>query len=82
MKEILQLFRREAEHAPPRPDAASYDLGAKPRILKEASMEGASVARSREGSVVITGEREISSPAKARPRSVVPKEDSLYGRRW
>jgi hypothetical protein len=81
MKEILQLFRRDAEHAPPRPDAAQYDLGAKPRILKETSTSG-SAASSREASVIMTGERRVSPPAEARPKLFVPTEDAVYGRRW
>lgn len=85
MKEILQLFRRDAEHAPPRADAAKYDLGAKPRILKEAGTGGSgsgSAASSREPSVIMTGERRVSPPVDARPKPVAPKEDALYGRRW
>jgi hypothetical protein len=86
MKEILQLFRRDAEHAPPRPDAAKYDLGAKPRILKEASRMGGSGSSSgrssREASVIMTGERRVSPPVGAKPKPVVPREDALYGRRW
>jgi hypothetical protein len=83
MKEILQLFRRDAEHAPPRPDAAQYDLGIKPRILKESSVASGSGQSSREASVVMTGERRVSPPVETRPmKPVVPKEDALYGRRW
>ena len=83
MKEILQLFRRDAEHAPPRPEAAHYDLGSKPRILKEGSTASGSGQSSREASVVMTGERRVSPQAEARPvKPVVPKEDALYGRRW
>jgi hypothetical protein len=83
MKEILQLFRRDAEHAPSRPDAEKYDLGAKPKILKEASTgSGSSAASSREASVIMTGERRVSPSFEARPKSVVPKEDKVYGRRW
>ena len=59
MKEILQLFRRDAEHAPPHPSAAQYDLGAKPRILKEVSTTS-SAASSREGS--INAERQVTPP--------------------
>ena len=76
MKEILQLFRRDAEHAPPRPDTALYDIGNKPRILMEAS---SSASSSREASVM-TGERRATPPAQIRPAK--PKEDALYGRRW
>lgn len=77
MKEILQLFRRDAEHAPPQPDAAQYDLGSKPRILKETS---SSASSSREASVVMTDERRVTPPAQMKPTK--PKEDALYGRRW
>jgi hypothetical protein len=84
MKEILQLFRRDAEHAPPRPDDAQYDLGAKPRILNQSSVGSGSGsgASSREASVVMTGERRVTPPAEARPKPLAPKEDALYGRRW
>jgi len=76
MKEILQLFRRDAEHAPPHPSAAQYDLGAKPRILKEVSMSS-SMSSSREGSA----DRKVTPPTM-RPASVAAKEDSVFGRRW
>lgn len=87
MKEILQLFRRDAEHAPPKPDVAQYDLGTKPRILKESNLSlasgSASGQSSREASVVMTGERRVSPLVEARPvKPVIPKEDVLYGRRW
>lgn len=52
MKEILQLFRRDAEHTPPQGDSAAYDLGAKPRILKEglaSPMKGGSRSPSKSG---------------------------------
>ena len=76
MKEILQLFRRDAEHAPPHPSAAQYDLGAKPRILKEVSTSS-SMSSSREGSA----DRKVTPPTM-RPASVAVKEDSVFGRRW
>ena len=76
MKEILQLFRRDAEHAPPTTfDAGKYDLGKQPRILKEPSSIVTSGTSSRETSVP----RKIS-PTFAKPAGV--KEDSVYGRRW
>ncbi|KUJ23086.1 uncharacterized protein LY89DRAFT_679900 [Mollisia scopiformis] len=74
MKEILQLFRRDAEHAPPNPGNEKYDLGKKPRILKEVSTS--SGASSREGS-----ERRITPPMM-RPSSSIAKENPVYGRRW
>jgi hypothetical protein len=76
MKEILQLFRRDAEHAPPHPSAAQYDLGAKPRILKELSAPS-SAGSSREGSA----DRKVTPPT-FRPKSAVAKEDTVFGRRW
>ena len=76
MKEILQLFRRDAEHAPPHPAAAQYDLGSKPRILKEVSMSN-SAGSSREGSA----DRRMTPPT-VRPASAAVKEDSVFGRRW
>ncbi len=76
MKEILQLFRRDAEHAPPAHfDAGKYDLGKQPRILKEPSNIMTSGSLSREVSVP----RKISPTAN---KSVGAKEDSVYGRRW
>ena len=76
MKEILQLFRRDAEHAPPHPEEAKYDMS-KPRILKEASSSGLS---SQESSVV--QDRKVSPPVASRPTSALPREDALFGRRW
>ncbi|PMD35524.1 hypothetical protein L207DRAFT_533640 [Hyaloscypha variabilis F] len=76
MKEILQLFRRDAEHAPPHPSAAQYDLGAKPRILKELSTSS-SADSSREGST----DRKVTPPT-IRPASAAAKEDAVFGRRW
>ncbi len=76
LKEILQLFRHDAEHAPPHPSAAQYDLGAKPRILKEITTSSAS--SSKEGPV--NAERKVTPPP-ARPASAA-RENSVYGRRW
>lgn len=56
MKEIMQLFRRDAEHAPPqRGDATSYTMPARGGILNSPSREASASARgssggSREGS--------------------------------
>jgi hypothetical protein len=75
MKEILQLFRRDAEHAPPQIDASSYGLGSNPRILKE-GITGTSVVSSRESS---TSERRATPPARKMGSA---KEDTVYGRRW
>ncbi|KAK0107625.1 hypothetical protein ONS96_003431 [Cadophora gregata f. sp. sojae] len=77
MKEILQLFRRDAEHAAPHsPTAANYDLGAKPRILKEAgSLPTSSAGSSRE--VSVARERKVTPPSATSKR-----EDAVYGRRW
>lgn len=78
MKEILQLFRRDAEHTPPLPSAAQYNLAQKPRILKEVS--SSSVGSSREGSS--SQERRTSPPFIARSASAIAKEDAVFGRRW
>jgi hypothetical protein len=78
MKEILQLFRRDAEHASPHPSAAQYDLGVKPRILKEVSATS-SAGSSREGSINV--ERKVTPPS-FRPASTASKENSVYSRRW
>ncbi|KIN01309.1 hypothetical protein OIDMADRAFT_103925 [Oidiodendron maius Zn] len=76
MKEILQLFRRDAEHAAPLPSAAQYNLTQKPRILKDIS--SISGEPSREGSASL--ERKGTPPATARSAST--KEDVVFGRRW
>lgn len=85
MKEILQLFRRDAEHAiPVGRDAVKYgDLGTKPRILKDSSTSLASGS----GSVVPSREKTASregtgTPPYSRPESVARKEDAIFGRRW
>jgi hypothetical protein len=78
MKEILQLFRRDAEHTPPLPSAARYNLAQTPRILNEPSTS--STSSSREGSA--PQERRSTPPAPGRSASAVAKEDALFGRRW
>jgi len=77
MKEILSLFRRDAEHAPPAPSATQFDHS-KPRILKEVSTS--SQGSSRDTSVV--RDRKVSPPISSRSAIVVPKEDAVFGRRW
>ena len=76
MKEILQLFRRDAEHGPAHPAAAQYDLGSKPRILKESSTTS---SRGSSGEVSVTRQRTMTPPI--RPTSAA-REDNVYGRRW
>jgi hypothetical protein len=80
MKEILQLFRRDAEYAPQNPSSANYTIGVKPRVLAGpiSSSPGSSVASSRESSVIVTGERRVTPPATKPARN----EDQIYGRRW
>jgi hypothetical protein len=80
MKEILQLFRRDAEYAPQNPSSTNYSIGVKPRVLTGpiSGSADSSVASSREGSVTVTGERRATPPV-AKP---VRKEDQIYGRRW
>ncbi|CZS96469.1 related to RIS1-similarity to RAD5 protein [Rhynchosporium graminicola] len=76
MKEILQLFRRDAESAGPRSSiGGNYDLGTKPRILKESTLPTSSTDSSR--GVSIARERKITPPG-----ATVGREDSVYGRRW
>ncbi|KAM0134106.1 hypothetical protein ACHAO1_005941 [Botrytis cinerea] len=79
MKEILQLFRRDAEHAPPA--AGAYDLGAKPRILKESASRSPSKSAATLDS---HGSQSSSAPRKITPTPFQARkvEDSLYGRRW
>lgn len=79
MKEILQLFRRDAEHAPPA--AGAYDLGAKPRILKESTSRSPSKSMSTLDSF---NAHTASVPRKITPAPFQAKkvEDSVYGRRW
>lgn len=78
MKEILQLFRRDAEHTPPLPSAAQYNLAEKPRILNEISTTSAS--SSREGSS--SQEHRSTPPLTARSVSAAAREDATFGRRW
>ncbi|KAB8294038.1 hypothetical protein EYC80_009496 [Monilinia laxa] len=79
MKEILQLFRRDAENAPPA--AGAYDLGAKPRILKESASRSPSKSAVNLDSV---GSQAASAPRKITPTPFQARkvEDSVYGRRW
>lgn len=78
MKEILQLFGRDAERTQPLPSASSYNLAQKPRILKESSTS--SVSSSQSGSTI--NERRSTPPVTARSASAIAKEDALFGRRW
>ncbi|TVY92442.1 putative ATP-dependent helicase [Lachnellula willkommii] len=78
MQEILQLFRRDAEHAPPGPAAAQYDLGSKPRILKD-GLNNNSGSSSREASQ--SGARKVTPPTN-RPTSSSTRENDVYSRRW
>jgi hypothetical protein len=71
MKEILSLFKRDAEHSHPmQPD--QLDLHTKPRILKEM------------GATTSTNDYSISRERKVTPpvRSQIAKEDDVYSRRW
>jgi hypothetical protein len=71
MKEILSLFKRDAEHSHPvRPD--QLNLHTKPRILKEMGVTSS------------TNDHSISRERKATPpvRSGTAKENEVYGRRW
>jgi len=81
MKEILQLFRRDAESAiPVGRDAVKYgDLGTKTRILKESSTSVGSGSGS-VGSGATPRERTATPPFQ-RPENA-KKEDAVYGRRW
>ena len=79
MKELLQLFRRDAEYALPT-SAEAYTVGTKPSVLR-GLLPGSGIASgqsSRESSVVVTGERRATPPI-SRPTK---KEDQIYGRRW
>jgi hypothetical protein len=88
MREMLQLFHRDAERAPPvLGDATSYTGHVAPRILAggsgsasgQSSREGTESARgSRESSVIYTGERRATPPVK----SGKSREDPTFGRRW
>lgn len=78
MKEILQLFRRDAEHTQPLPSAGEYNMVQKPRILKEVSTSTS--GSSREGSS--SQERRTTPQFVPRSASAVAKEDAVFGRRW
>jgi hypothetical protein len=92
MKEILQLFRRDVEHAPPQGDSAAYDLGMKPRILKEglaSPVKGGSRSPSKSGGSwsrepSVQRDREKEKEKKITPSMLSSRkvEDSVYGRRW
>jgi SNF2 family DNA or RNA helicase len=71
VKEILQLFRRDAEHASEQPP--DYSVSIKPRVLS-----GSNASTSREGSVEVSGERKVTPPAS----KLSFKENEIYGRRW
>ncbi|KAG9242716.1 SNF2 family N-terminal domain-containing protein [Calycina marina] len=72
MKEILQLFRRDAEHSHP-VSASTFDP-TKPKILKEVSTSSQSSSRE-------TSEpHRVTTPGAGRSGSA--KEDPMYGRRW
>ena len=80
MKELLQLFRRDAEYTTPTSSAETYTVGAKPSVLRGPMSTSAvnSEQSSRESSVIYTGERR-APPLLSRS---VKKEDQIYGRRW
>jgi len=74
MKEILQLFRRDAEHS--HPVATSQFDPTKPKILKDVTTN--SQGTSQEASVA--RDRKTSPPYASKPTSA--KEDAVFGRRW
>lgn len=78
MNEILSLFRRDAEQAPPS-STAQYNLAQKPRIIQNGS-SSRSVGSSQEGTA--SQERRTTPPFASRPSSAVAKEDAIFGRRW
>ena len=83
MKEILQLFRRDAEHTPVHEkDLKTYSLGVKTRILSVSSSTDA-ISTSSSGNTT----RESSEPREKRTtppkgRGNATKENAIYGRRW
>jgi hypothetical protein len=77
MSEILNLFKRDAEQGPPHSSSGRYNLGQKPRILKEVSTS--SPGPSQEGSVARVRK---GTPPTTRPASATVREDAIYGRRW
>jgi hypothetical protein len=90
MKEILQLFRRDAEHAPQPQNqySANYNVPVKPGVLRGPGVAGSvagSIGGSGSGSrpVSVSSSREgsvaRSTPPVGKP---VRKEDAVYGRRW
>ncbi|KAL9636072.1 MAG: hypothetical protein Q9164_003055 [Protoblastenia rupestris] len=75
MKDILNLFKRDAEHD--HRHEVDVGLGAKTRILNAHD-----VADVREvGGLGGGGSRRVTPPVMERPRAAV-KENSIYGRRW
>ncbi|KAL2069667.1 hypothetical protein VTL71DRAFT_14346 [Oculimacula yallundae] len=78
MKEILQLFRRDAEHgAPDYRKQGNYDLGSKPRILKDVKEAGMVTSASSSREVSLPRERKVTPPSAG-----TRNEDAVYGRRW
>ena len=75
MKDILNLFKRDAEHDGKHEVDAG--LGAKTRILTAApSSSSSSVNTEREG------QSSRATPPVMEHRAVGRKEDSVFGRRW
>lgn len=71
MKEILSLFKRDAEQSHPvRPD--QLNLHTKPRILKEMGATSSSNDHS------LSRDRKVTPPARGKNA----KEDDIYSRRW
>lgn len=84
MKEILQLFRRDAEHAPLDRSAVPVDFASKPRVLKDLKdTRSSQVAPSQVGHDA-RYVRKSTSPrnGKAAKSSTSTTDDDVYGRRW
>lgn len=76
MKDILNLFKRDAEHDAQHKIDASASLGAKTRVLAAAPGNGS-------GSVNEKGGQSMRvTPPVMEQRGNGRKEDSVFGRRW
>ncbi len=76
MKDIMNLFKRDAEHA--HRDDAVLGLGEKTKILRADRNDGAMSVEERER----IGKRTSTPVMDRRKAGNVSKEDSVFGRRW
>ncbi len=76
MKDIMNLFRHDAEHA--HPDDTGLGLGQKTKVLRADRSDGAMGRDEKER----FGQRSSTPIMEKRNGGNVAKEDSVFGRRW